>query len=791
VLSVCNAEGACAEEPRPDDSAAATQSAGDCKKAVCKGGAVVSQNDDGDFTDDGNDCTDDGCDMGTAVHPARALDAPCGAGGALFCDGSGKCVGCNAPAQCPGMDDECQSRSCEAGACGTSFAPAGKASMSQTMGDCKKMQCDGQGALEAVADGNDPEDDGNPCTDDGCAAGSPVHTPTAIQTACGVGLKCDGAGKCVGCVDVSDCQVPGNACLVATCVAGMCGTANKVDGTACNDGNACSQTDTCQAGACTGNNPVVCAASNQCHTAGVCDPATGVCSNPSKADGTACNDGNACSQTDTCQAGACVGANPVVCAAPDQCHTAGACNPATGVCSNPSKADGTACNDGNSCTQSDTCQSGTCTGQNPIACGAPDQCHGPGACNPVNGVCSFPNKADGTACNDGNGCTQTDTCQAGTCTGANPVVCAAPDQCHTAGACNPATGVCGSPNKANGTACDDGIACTQTDTCQAGACVGANPVICAALDQCHTAGVCNAATGMCSNPNKANGTACNDGNGCTQTDTCQAGTCTGQNPVVCAAPDQCHNAGACAPATGMCSNPSKADGTACTIGGQPGTCGGGACAICGNGVVEGNEQCDDGNITPCDGCSPKCQLDTAITYATAAGLNASIVDDAYNGTQASMTCVNITVNNAGDNVVDYVCPTLGMTHTWIGDLTIKLVSPAGTVVTLMSMPGVAEAADNGASVTGDSSNLLATFPITWKDGGPKSAELMGNTLANAGVVCKDDAACVYDPNNGAAAAGKLNAFIGQVGPGTWKLCVGDSGIGDLGAIDQVKLVIGQ
>src|SRR5216684_665797 len=39
---------------------------------------------------------------------------------------------------------------------------------------------------------------------------------------------------------------------------------------------------------------VTCTASDQCHVAGTCDPATGMCSNPPKANGTACNDGNAC-----------------------------------------------------------------------------------------------------------------------------------------------------------------------------------------------------------------------------------------------------------------------------------------------------------------------------------------------------------------------------------------------------------------------------------------------------------------------------------------------------------------
>ena len=67
------------------------------------------------------------------------------------------------------------------------------------------------------------------------------------------------------------------------------------------------------------------------------DPATGTCSNPPKPDGTACNDGNACTQTESCQGGICVGVNPVVCTASDQCHTVGTCDPATGQCSNPAK----------------------------------------------------------------------------------------------------------------------------------------------------------------------------------------------------------------------------------------------------------------------------------------------------------------------------------------------------------------------------------------------------------------------------------------------------------------------
>src|SRR5439155_1013663 len=139
--------------------------------------------------------------------------------------------------------------------------------------------------------------------------------------------------------------------------------------------NACTRTDTCQAGVCAGTNPVTCAPADQCHDAGTCDPATGTCSNPAKPDGAACNDGNACTRTDTCQAGVCAGTNPVTCAPADQCHDAGTCDPATGACSNPATPDGTACNDGNACTGTDTCQAGVCSGTNPVGCVPPDACH--------------------------------------------------------------------------------------------------------------------------------------------------------------------------------------------------------------------------------------------------------------------------------------------------------------------------------------------------------------------------------------------------------------------------------
>jgi len=395
----------------------------------------------------------------------------------------------------------------------------------------------------------------------------------------------------------------GNACTTDACDpnTGAVSHLPVANGSACSDGNACTTVDSCQAGSCVGATPIVCSAQDQCHSVGVCAPATGLCSNPSKADGSSCSDGNACTQSDSCQAGACVGANPISCAAQDQCHSAGSCNAATGVCSNPAKANGSSCTDGNACTQSDTCQSGACVGTTPVLCAALDQCHAAGTCDATTGACSNPVLPDGSSCSDGNACTQTDSCQAGTCTGTGLVVCGAPDQCHVAGTCNPSTGACSNPSKADGSVCSDGSACTLADTCQSGSCVGGSPVVCAALDQCHVAGTCNSTTGACSNPTKANGATCSDGNSCTQTDACQAGACVGSNPVVCAALDQCHVAGSCNESSGICSNPAKADGSACN---DANVCTSGE--VCAAGLCKGSiaVATDDGNPCTADACDP-------------------------------------------------------------------------------------------------------------------------------------------------------------------------------------------
>jgi RHS repeat-associated protein len=177
-------------------------------------------------------------------------------------------------------------------------------------------------------------------------------------------------------------------------------------------------------------------------------------------------DGDGCSVT--CKVERCHG---VVCKG-DQCHSAGTCDPATGICSAPVLPDGTACDDGSLCTQGDACQGGVCVGTIAVACGPPDQCHQPGACVPATGTCAYMPKPDGVPCNDNNSCTQVDSCESGICVGSNLISCGAGSQCQIEGICDPATGGCLFPGKADGTACDDGDDRTASDACHAGVCIG-------------------------------------------------------------------------------------------------------------------------------------------------------------------------------------------------------------------------------------------------------------------------------------------------------------------------------
>ena len=94
-------------------------------------------------------------------------------------------------------------------------------------------------------------DDGNPCTDDACAAGKCLHTNNAAP--CDDGNPCTSdvcaAGKCVSSNNIAFCD-DGNACTTDACLAGAC--THAFNSLPCDDGLACTVGDACADGKCAG-----------------------------------------------------------------------------------------------------------------------------------------------------------------------------------------------------------------------------------------------------------------------------------------------------------------------------------------------------------------------------------------------------------------------------------------------------------------------------------------------------------------------------------------------------------
>ena len=358
-------------------------------------------------------------------------------------------------------------------------------------------------------------DDNNVCTNDTCdSATGCVFTPNANDCddgdACTVGDTCTN-GECAG--KLKDCDDE-NPCTDDACLPdGSC--LSSPNSAACDDDNACTQTDTCKAGACEGSDPVVCVAQDQCHDAGVCDPATGACSNPPTSDGTTCDDGNPETVNDQCKNGMCVGAN---------CSCSGV-NACCDGCL--AKNEGGDCDDGDACTQTDTCKVGVCEGSNPVVCVALDQCHEEGDCDPVSGECSNPVKEDGTPCDAGEPCLEGDFCLDGICEQGSELVC----ECASDADCIDDGDIC------NGT-----MGCVKDPDSGIGICEQVTPeIICEDTDPDDCVDmVCIPLTGFCETKQSEPQSSCSDGDPCTINDQCdESGNCTGaQNPDCIPKPDE-------------------------------------------------------------------------------------------------------------------------------------------------------------------------------------------------------------------------------------------------------------
>jgi hypothetical protein len=345
------------------------------------------------------------------------------------------------------------------------------------------------------------------------------------------------------CIVDSDCQETpvDNVCTTDACSSGACTHTNNTAPCA-DDGNPC-RNDVCSGGSCThpvnhshlpcGNAGTECKNQDTCGDFGICvnngfKPNTVEC-RPSTDD---CDAAEFCTGSGAACPNNVFEPNTVECRpSADDCDAAEFCTGSGAACPTDGFEDnGTSCDDGNACTQPDTCQSGTCSGSNPVVCTPLDVCHDAGTCNTGTGLCSNPRKAEGAPCGvAGSECEVQDTCTAfGFCT----------DNGFKSAA-TPCTGV------SQGGDCDDDPAdhCTGTSN----VCVDVVITSCIDSDGCCPLGcdVSNDADCVGCTQNSD----CNDNDVCNGAETCLAGVCRQGTALNCVDGDRC-TTDSCDPDTG-------------------------------------------------------------------------------------------------------------------------------------------------------------------------------------------------------------------------------------------------
>jgi subtilisin-like proprotein convertase family protein len=148
---------------------------------------------------------------------------------------------------------------------------------------------------------------------------------------------------------------------------------------------------------------------------------------------------------------------------------------------------------------------------------------------------------------------------------------------------------------------------------------------------------------------------------------------------------------------------------------------------------------------------------TGVSSPNSADVPKSIPDNSATGVSSTLTL------SGPGTIQDLNVRIASITHTWVGDLQIRLRSPLGTVVWLADRPG-------GASNSGDN------FTNTVFD------DQASTTLGAAGTAAPYTGS--FKPQSGAQPSGTLSAFIGQSMTGTWTLDVFDLASSDTGTLQS-------
>lgn len=633
---------------------------GICTEADACGNAVV---DSDEGCDDGNDVSGDGCNAQCLIEEGfDCNDGPVGLVGSASCafecdagtcQGSDTCgdgtvdarEGCDTSGDSVTCTADCKVKS--GNACGPLLSSACDsglcASFGPDAGNCVDTGC-GNGVVESGEGCDEGADNGT--ADSFCDGSCLINDGGTCGTTSGA---LTGAASCASGSCYTNAGAPG-ACLPGVAPASGCGDGILEIGEGCDDGtgpvgtgggspscdtdclirngNACNfvnpgleAAESCESGICNlGVNPPTCVAEDECGNGTV-----------EESNDESCDDSNTDSN-DGCSAD-CLKEAGVSCGE-DECETGLVCDPTSSVCESVNVCGngvleaaegcddgGTGAGDGcdagclventhpcnenvsgltgnNSC-QSGLCQAGTCTATN--ACG--------------NGIIE-----SGEGCDDGTGS------PAGT--GAGSAVCTTACLIVDGNPCNTDTdGVLGDGS------CDSGV-CDETEA--TGTCEPALTCGNAKLETDHTV-VDTGLPESCDDGNTTagdgcgvsclleNGAACSAGPEC-QSSLCQTDVCVANN--VCGngareAGEGCDDGTAFGGGSGLCNDSCLIpDGQSCNAV-APGLTGAASCAsslcpngtcvaqdVCGNGVLETGEGCDDGTAGGggSAGCNDSCRI---------------------------------------------------------------------------------------------------------------------------------------------------------------------------------------
>lgn len=175
-------------------------------------------------------------------------------------------------------------------------------------------------------------------------------------------------------------------------------------------------------------------------------------------------------------------------------------------------------------------------------------------------------------------------------------------------------------------------------------------------------------------------------------------------------------------------------------------------------TVSGYEICQGDAVTTGYGLTASCSSSYDFLLSSSPGMAI---------TSNTTICAPLNVVNTG--LLNTVSVSVGINHTWIGDLSAHFISPANTQINLFHRPGYPALFDGCGN-----DNIQATFD----DAATLTATDFENTCANTNPAIQG----IFQPLQA------LAGFTGEEVSGEWRLCVTDHAALDNGTLNDVTLM---